>query len=182
MRTLAGSKSTVKFTHLSRTASKSLSDAFLDPSSPSQLLSSGDASPQNITGPKSATIGLAKASCLEEGIMHLLDDSNCGLRLENVCLLDPKAETELSPEDGDGRFAGFLFGVSGSPNVRCIVLFDEFNSSMSYRASWVRVRPTSSFLLDIEVISSFMHLSPKAMTHPATEHRSCVPSASQVGV
>ncbi|EIM87066.1 DUF431-domain-containing protein [Stereum hirsutum FP-91666 SS1] len=110
MRTLAGSKSTVKFTHLSRTASKSLSDAFLDPSSPSQLLSSGDASPQNITGPKSATIGLAKASCLEEGIMHLLNDSNCELRLENVCLLDPKAETELSPEDGDGRFAGFLFG------------------------------------------------------------------------
>lgn len=74
--------------------------------------------------------------------MHLLEDPNCELRLENVCLLDPKAETELSPEDGDGRFAGFLFGVSGWSNLRCIVLFDEFNSSIPYRASWVRVRPT----------------------------------------
>lgn len=73
--------------------------------------------------------------------MHLLGDPNCELRLANVCLLDPKAETELSPEDGDGRFAGFLFGVSGSLNVRCIVLFNEFNFFMLYRVSWVRVRP-----------------------------------------
>lgn len=65
----------------------------------------------------------AKASCLEEGIMHLLEDPNCDLRLENVCLLDPKAETELSPEDGDGRFAGFLFGVSGSTKLFCILCF-----------------------------------------------------------
>lgn len=45
--------------------------------------------------------------------MHLLEDPSCELRLENVCLLDPKAEQELSPNDGDGRFVGFLFGVSG---------------------------------------------------------------------
>ncbi|KAG7095996.1 hypothetical protein E1B28_006678 [Marasmius oreades] len=30
--------------------------------------------------------------------------------LGKVCLLDPKAEKELSPEDGDGRFQWFLFG------------------------------------------------------------------------
>lgn len=32
--------------------------------------------------------------------------------LDKVCLLDPRAESELSPEDGDGRFSWFLFGVS----------------------------------------------------------------------
>jgi hypothetical protein len=32
--------------------------------------------------------------------------------IEKVCLLDPKAEKELSPKDGDGRFEWFLFGVS----------------------------------------------------------------------
>jgi ribosome biogenesis SPOUT family RNA methylase Rps3 len=31
--------------------------------------------------------------------------------LERVCLLDPRAEREISPEDGDGRFEWFLFGV-----------------------------------------------------------------------
>lgn len=121
MRTLAGSHSAVKFTHLSRTAQKSLSDAFtssassmpfLDPSVPPQILSLGRESTHNTAAPKAVTIGLAKASCLEEGIMHLLEDPSCELKLENVCLLDPKAEKELNPEDGDGRFAGFLFGVS----------------------------------------------------------------------
>ena len=34
-----------------------------------------------------------------------------GVELDKVCLLDPKAETALSPEDGDGRFEWFLFGV-----------------------------------------------------------------------
>ena len=32
--------------------------------------------------------------------------------LDKVCLLDPKATKELSPEDGDGTFTWFLFGVS----------------------------------------------------------------------
>lgn len=134
MRTLAGPYSSVKFTHLSRTAQKSLSDAFtfsassvptFDPSAPPQVHSSRNETSQNITAPKTATLGLAKASCLEEGIMHLLENSSCELKLENVCLLDPKAEKELSPEDGDGRFSGFLFGVSGSafgilPRFRCL--------------------------------------------------------------
>ncbi|TFY63846.1 hypothetical protein EVJ58_g3002 [Rhodofomes roseus] len=30
--------------------------------------------------------------------------------MEKVCLLDPKAGKEISPEDGDGRFECFLFG------------------------------------------------------------------------
>lgn len=34
-----------------------------------------------------------------------------GVALEDVCLLDPKAEQELTPEDGT-RFKWFLFGVS----------------------------------------------------------------------
>jgi ribosome biogenesis SPOUT family RNA methylase Rps3 len=34
-----------------------------------------------------------------------------GIELDKVCLLDPKAEAALSPEDGDGRFEWFLFGV-----------------------------------------------------------------------
>jgi len=37
-----------------------------------------------------------------------------GVELDKVCLLDPKAETALSPEDGDGRFEWFLFGVCDS--------------------------------------------------------------------
>ncbi|GLB39594.1 putative predicted SAM-dependent RNA methyltransferase [Lyophyllum shimeji] len=32
------------------------------------------------------------------------------MRIDRVCLLDPKARGGLSPEDGDGRFDMFLFG------------------------------------------------------------------------
>ncbi|KAF8909713.1 hypothetical protein CPB84DRAFT_1812961 [Gymnopilus junonius] len=35
--------------------------------------------------------------------------------LDKICLLDPKAEKELAPEDGDGRFEWFLFGVCDDP-------------------------------------------------------------------
>ena len=45
------------------------------------------------------------------GIRNLMVER--GVPIEKVCLLDPKAEKELSPEDGDGRFEWFLFGVSG---------------------------------------------------------------------
>jgi ribosome biogenesis SPOUT family RNA methylase Rps3 len=48
-------------------------------------------------------------------VLDLIKDNDAaggtGKRLERVCLLDPKAEQELSPEDGDGRFEYFLFGV-----------------------------------------------------------------------
>ena len=37
--------------------------------------------------------------------------------LDKVCLLDPKAEKELAPEDGDGRFEWFLFGVNAVHSV-----------------------------------------------------------------
>ena len=43
------------------------------------------------------------------GVLDLMKAS--GVLLDKVCLLDPKAEKALSPEDGDGRFQWFLFGV-----------------------------------------------------------------------
>ncbi|KAF9031349.1 hypothetical protein BDZ89DRAFT_625670 [Hymenopellis radicata] len=33
-----------------------------------------------------------------------------GLSVGDVCLLDPKADQELAPTDGDGRFKWLLFG------------------------------------------------------------------------
>ena len=39
---------------------------------------------------------------------------NSGISINKVCLLDPKAEQELSPEDGDS-FEWFLFGVRNLP-------------------------------------------------------------------
>ena len=48
-------------------------------------------------------------SCHQIGVLDLMKASD--ILLEKVCLLDPKAEKELSPEDGDGRFQWFLFGV-----------------------------------------------------------------------
>ncbi|KAA1474640.1 DUF431-domain-containing protein [Dentipellis sp. KUC8613] len=89
MLTFAGPASTVLFTHLSPSASSSLS-ATLAPN------------------PTSASPPRAKAECHTAGILDLLKER--GIPLEKVCLLDPKAESELSPEDGDGRFSCFLFG------------------------------------------------------------------------
>jgi len=53
---------------------------------------------------------LAQASCYEYGIIDLIKDGGSDTNIEKVCLLDPKAEQELSPDDGDGRFEYFLFG------------------------------------------------------------------------
>lgn len=46
------------------------------------------------------------------------------ISLHRVCLLDPKSPRELTPEDGDGTFDWFLFGV----RPRCLgsVLPDRF--------------------------------------------------------
>jgi hypothetical protein len=44
-----------------------------------------------------------------ETLLDLLECYNTSK--EKICLLDPKAERELSPEDGDGRFDMLLFGV-----------------------------------------------------------------------
>ncbi|KAG5644472.1 hypothetical protein DXG03_008296 [Asterophora parasitica] len=84
MRILAGELSQVHFTHLSKSSSESLSKTF---------------QPQ---------AGLADAFCHEIGVMDLIRSR--GISLDNVCLLDPKANAALAPEDGDGRFDMFLFG------------------------------------------------------------------------
>lgn len=49
-------------------------------------------------------------------VMELMKTSD--VPLEKVCLLDPKAEKELAPEDGGGQFEWFLFGVSR--NLHCL--------------------------------------------------------------
>ena len=90
MRTLAGPDSHVYFTHLSPSSGAWLEEKFTD---------------------ASADAKLAKASVHQKGVMDILEPELC-TSLERVCLLDPKAREELKPEDGDGRFDCFLFGVS----------------------------------------------------------------------
>lgn len=85
MKTLAGPGSEVHFTHLSRACGDSL------------LKSLGQASMETQT---------AVAFCHTEGILDLIKD--IGVSLDQVCLLDPKAERELSPDDA---YSNFLFGV-----------------------------------------------------------------------
>ncbi|KAJ3812582.1 SAM-dependent RNA methyltransferase [Lentinula lateritia] len=87
MRKLAGIESQVHFAHLSRNSSRSLNAKFAE----------------------LASDGQAEAVCHESGVLDLIKE-RLGGSLEKVCLLDPKAEKELSPEDGDGRFEWFLFG------------------------------------------------------------------------
>ncbi|KAJ2919755.1 hypothetical protein MD484_g654, partial [Candolleomyces efflorescens] len=82
MRTLAGSGSQVHFTHLSRASSNTLNAAFAQPDS------------------DVAASGKATATCHTTGILDLMKER--GIPLSKVCLLDPKAEKALSPEDGDG--------------------------------------------------------------------------------
>ena len=88
MRTLAGSDAKVHFTHLSSSSSKVLSAVLND----------------NDVGP-----GAARASAYQIDVMALMNKND--IPKGRVCLLDPKAETALSPEDG-GSFDWFLFGVS----------------------------------------------------------------------
>jgi ribosome biogenesis SPOUT family RNA methylase Rps3 len=84
MRTLGGPGAHVHFTHLSLPPNKVLSAPSDDPT-------------------------LAQASFHSIGILDLMKQHD--VSLDQVCLLDPKATAELSPEDGDGRFQWFLFGV-----------------------------------------------------------------------
>ena len=85
MRTLAGSDSEVHFTHLSQACGDSLLKSFGQPSTETQT---------------------AEAFCHTKGILDLIKD--IGVPLDQVCLLDPKAEHELSPDDA---YTNFLFGV-----------------------------------------------------------------------
>lgn len=91
MRTLAGLNAHLHFAHLSKSSCGSLNSAF--------------------TKAASGNSTLAPFSCHQEGISDLM--KKFGLSLDQICLLDPKAEHMLSPEDGDGRFVWFLFGVCG---------------------------------------------------------------------
>jgi len=87
MRILAGPDAQVHFTYLSKPSSQSLDSAFTV---------------------KSQNPSLAEFSCHQESVLDLM--KTLGISIDKVCLLDPKAEQELSPEDGD-NFQWFLFGV-----------------------------------------------------------------------
>jgi hypothetical protein len=93
MRTWAGSGSTVLFTHLSASSSNTLTGTLAE-------MSSGG----------NASSSLAGFECHAEGVMDIVQKRYSG-KIDKVCLLDPKAEVELSVEDGDGKFEAFLFGV-----------------------------------------------------------------------
>ena len=90
MLTLAGKKSEVHFTNLSTSSCETLTSLF------TQLPGTAE----------ERAPGFAHT----EGILEFMKAQ--GVPLEKVCLLDPKAEKPLSPEDGDGTFSFFLFGVS----------------------------------------------------------------------
>lgn len=89
MRTLAGPGAEVHFTHLSKASSDSLN---------------------NSVKSEESSEGKATAFFHTKGLVDLMKER--GIPLEKVCLLDPKAEKVLAPEDGDGEFEWFLFGVS----------------------------------------------------------------------
>ena len=88
MRMLGGPEAQIHFTHLSKSSSTSLARSFDDSN-----------------GSKS----IAQAFVHNIGVLDLMKESS--MPLDKVCLLDPKAEEELSVDDGDGRFEWFLFGV-----------------------------------------------------------------------
>ncbi|CAL1710109.1 unnamed protein product [Somion occarium] len=96
MQDLAGAESEIHFTHLSQKSCFTLQNLFS-----SRLDSNGSSSLKNAQ-PK------AQAFAHSEGVLELMKSHN--VPLDKVCLLDPKAPKELSPEDGDGRFEWFLFG------------------------------------------------------------------------
>ena len=88
MRTFAGPRSAVHFTHLSQSSCDTLTGLFAQ---------------------SSISEAEARAAAHPEGVLEFMKAKN--IPLEKVCLLDPKAEKELAPEDGDGVFEWFLFGV-----------------------------------------------------------------------
>ena len=94
MRTLAGPQSHIHFTRLSTSSINALLAVFRN----------------------STADTLAGVSCHDIGVLDLANQSQFSLggtpSITQICLLDPKADLPLSPEDGDGRFMWFLFGVS----------------------------------------------------------------------
>jgi hypothetical protein len=95
MRTLASPDSQLHFTHLSKSSRNYLANAF----KPADTALSDSQ--------------LASVFCHRGGVMDLINQRFLDVTIDQVCLLDPKAKTALSPQDGDGRFKCFLFGVSG---------------------------------------------------------------------
>ncbi|TFK68979.1 DUF431-domain-containing protein [Pluteus cervinus] len=95
MRTLAGQTGEVHFTHLSKSSCDGLlkSPVFQHPSS------------SEFTQAKSQVAG---AFVHQIGVLELMKEN--GVSISEVCLLDPKAEESLKPEDGKGAFKWFLFG------------------------------------------------------------------------
>lgn len=96
MQTLAGPSSKVYFTHVSSSSKASLETLFSTTDS-----ASGEEGKDG-----------AQVSAWTQGVQEVMKQE--GVSLEKVCLLDPRAEKELAPEDGDGRFEWFLFGVRPS--------------------------------------------------------------------
>jgi ribosome biogenesis SPOUT family RNA methylase Rps3 len=84
MITIAGASSSVLFTHLSISSQKALSSELASVTSGSRF------------------------EVYTKSVLDVMKQQ--GVSLDQVCLLDPKAEQELSPGDGD-RFSWFLFGV-----------------------------------------------------------------------
>ncbi|EJD01813.1 DUF431-domain-containing protein [Fomitiporia mediterranea MF3/22] len=97
MRTLAGPEAQIHFSHLSSSSSKALSSVFVDSDFTHEA-----------SVPSNSSRSLANATAHQMGVLELMKAHN--LSLDQVCLLDPKAENELSPQDGDGTFQWFLFG------------------------------------------------------------------------
>jgi len=93
MRLLAGKENVVRFSHLSVTSAAAL-QASWQGSDTDHL--------ENELSTKSVEVTTLS-------VMELMKERN--IPLEKVCLLDPKAMTALGPEDGDGKFQWFLFGV-----------------------------------------------------------------------
>ena len=88
MRMLAGPSSEVHFTHLSQACGHALLEYFRE----SSVGTNAD--------------DIADVFCTTQGVQDLINA--IGVSLDQVCLLDPKGERELSPED---TFTNFLFGV-----------------------------------------------------------------------
>lgn len=86
MQTLAGPGAEIHFTSLSESSSSSLS---------AECLSTSET--------------LANFQCHTGGVLDLMKLH--GKSPDRICLLDPKADKPLSPEDGNGTFDWFLFGV-----------------------------------------------------------------------
>ena len=91
MRMLASPGSEVHFTHLSQASCNALFKSFGESS----------ASARNPD--------IADVFCTTEGVLDLI--RTIGVSQNQVCLLDPKAERELSPDD---RYTHFLFGVGAN--------------------------------------------------------------------